>query len=177
MLWNRKHQNFIVFPSLTNNMIVSIMLSTWCYTSTHANTQHDTWQWSSSWLKITILSPRGKWFQCGGTLPRHSFGPLELCWVVRSSPVPRIVIRSGFDDGDIRRLWIDNLIFKHDTLKWGFVLRVWCWHHHRGTSHAYYLCSGVFTTPTPPKKNIFASHLSLGLSVRESQLFVSVSFS
>lgn len=53
------------------------------------------------------------------------------------------------------------------------MLRVWCWHHHLGTSHAYYLCFGVFTSP----KKSFAPHLSLGLSVRESQLFVSVSFS
>lgn len=47
----------------------------------------------------------------------------------------------------------DRRTFKHDTPKMGVMLWVWCWLHHRGTSHAYYLCSGVFTS----QKKIFCS--------------------
>ena len=50
------------------------------------------------------------------------------------------------------------------------MLRVWCWHLHRRTSHAYYLRIGVFTS-SPPKKS-FAPHLSLGLFVRDVSLSI-----
>lgn len=42
------------------------------------------------------------------------------------------------------------------------MIAVLLWHHHWGTSHAYYLCIGMFTLL---KKKSVAPHLSLSLSV------------
>lgn len=68
----------------------------------------------------------------------------------------------------------NNWIFKHDTLKWIFMLRVLCWHHHLGTSHANYVCMGIFTSP----QNSFCSpSVSQSGCQRKPTICLCVSFS
>ncbi len=155
------------FPAWLTLRKVSNMLRTWCYTSTHTNTQHDTWQWSSSWWKITTLSPRRKasaarWdiaMAAASVWPVGGFPPPGLGWFAL---ILKVEIFTQASDWRLDfETWHTKVGFYDQSL----VLA--------SSSCLLLVCWRVYFPP----KNSFAPHLSLGLSVRESQLFVSVSFS
>lgn len=135
-----------VFPCLTETaegqkhaqyMMVQITTHTLSLT-------YDAWQSSSGLSKITIM-PLQECSEVGHVRGSSS----HLLKVFFCFLLPRVGTIHWHENWDISRLPIDNLIFKHDTPKWGFMLRERCWHLDWCTTHAYLLCIGVFTRPTP----------------------------